>query len=713
MNLRMTLLAASIAAIPLMATTAASAATPLMAAPLVPSSAQENTALVGKLSAERAARGLDAEHGFAIASQHPGAAGTRITRARHTFKGVPVFGSESVVVTNRAGDIVSESVADRRGGLGVTSRADNGASADNLASANAAAGPDARINVAPVLTAAGDFDVKPTLKGAAAIEAAVKSLPARGEHRVAPTAELIIYPVMKTVRATAAEEKAEADLNALDVVDVIDHYELAYLVRTRMATAEKPLYYDTVVSARDGRVIAQWKALQTVVGTGYSQYNGTVPINTTLSGTTYSMKDATRGTGGTYGAMAITNSNHTSAGGSVYTNTTNTWGDGKQYVSGGSTTNANGQTAAVNAMWGLMNTYDTLKNVLGWYSLDGNNTATYIGVHYQTSLDNAYFDPDCTCMYIGDGGTSFKNLGSIDVIGHEMSHGVTDATSNLTYSGESGGLNESNSDIGGEAVEAYARAGGTGATIPNTGNDWKTGTEVSKNGQPLRWLYKPSLDGTSPNAWSSSLKNLDVHYSSGPNNRMFYFLSQGSNASSSSDYYSAYLIQTPKAMTGIGTDKAYRIWFNANTTKFTSSTNYADARAKTIAAAEELYGCSEARIRRHQRRLGCRRNGGGRQSRHHHPAGQRHRGCWSDRDVFSWRRRRRDALHLQVVSQWCSAQRRHHRGLFADCRCGRQWRHIPCDRHRFVRSRGDGDLRPGHAVGWQRHRHRTCQQRRL
>jgi hypothetical protein len=171
-----------------------------------------------------------------------------------------------------------------------------------------------------------------------------------------------------------------------------------------------------------------------------------------------------------------------------------------------------------------------------------------------------------------------------------MGHGVTAATSNLTYSGESGGLNESASDINGEMVEAYARAGGTGAVIPATGNDWQMGTEISKTGTPLRYLYKPSLDGSSPNAWSSTVKNLDVHYSSGPNNRMYYFLSQGSNATTTSNYYSSYLTQTPKAMTGIGNDKAYRIWFRALTTKFTASTNYADARAKVLLAAQELYG---------------------------------------------------------------------------------------------------------------------------
>jgi Zn-dependent metalloprotease len=104
--------------------------------------------------------------------------------------------------------------------------------------------------------------------------------------------------------------------------------------------------------------------------------------------------------------MAITNANHSSPNnpdpGSIYSNPSNTWGDGLQY-NGGSTTNANGQTAAVNALWGLMNTYDTNKNVLGWQSLDGNNTATYIAAHVGTAYDNAFYDDSCKCMYIGDG----------------------------------------------------------------------------------------------------------------------------------------------------------------------------------------------------------------------------------------------------------------------------------------------------------------------
>ncbi|MES2018312.1 MAG: M4 family metallopeptidase [Pseudomonadota bacterium] len=550
MNLQKTLLAAAIAALPLLVSQPVMAGQ-LMSGPVAKSS-QSSANVINALMGQRGRNGLGNEHGFAMAVQHAGVDGTMVSRVNHTFKGVRVYGSESVVVTGARGDIISESIADRRSGLRGNS-----------------------------------MNVTPAVSSSKAIGHAVASI-AKGTDIDPPKAELMLYPVMKEVRLASAGNKADSELNAMDLDQVVDHYELAYLVSTRKANGNQPIYHDTLVNAQTGAIMDQWSMLQTVAGTGNSQYNGSVPLNTTLNGSTYSMIDASRGTGGTYGAMAITNANHGTTAGAVYTNTSNTWGDGQQYIAGGSTTNANGQTAAVNAMWGLMNTYDMFKNVLGWQSLNGQNTATYIAAHVNTAYDNAYYTDTCKCMYIGDG-SSFLSLGSIDVIGHEMSHGITAATSNLAYRAESGGLNESNSDIGGEMVEAYARAGGTGTTIPG-GNDWMMGKEISKTGTPLRYMYKPSLDGSSPNAWSKSLTRLDVHYSSGPNNRMFYFLSQGSNASSTSPYYSSYLNKAPLAMTGIGNDKAFRIWFKALSTKFTSTTNYADARTKVLAAAQELYG---------------------------------------------------------------------------------------------------------------------------
>ena len=530
--------------------------------------ATQQSQLVAKLVARRTALGLDADHGLRVAQQHPGAQGTTIVRLDHTYKGVRVFGSESVVVTDANGAIISESVADRRSGLG-------------RGKANLLGG------------ATRAFDVSPGISEQEAIETAARRI-AQQRSIVAPTqAELIVYPLMQSERTREAAKKREEDLNAYDLKEVVSGYELAYLVQSRFVVAGRPVYRDAIVSARDGRIIAEWDALQTAEGVGLSQYNGKVPLSTTQDGKQYRMIDPGRAKGGAYGGLAVTNADHGTAAGEVYASEENTWGDGKQYIEGGSTTNANGQTAAVNAMWGMANAYDALKNTLGWHSMDGKDSATYINVHVNTAYDNAYYDDSCKCMSIGDG-SSFFNLGSVDVVGHEMSHGVTAATSRLLYFGESGGLNESSSDIVGEVVEAYARGGGSGDTVPASQNDWVLGKEISRSGTPLRWMYKPSLDGRSPDAWSAQLRRLDVHYSSGPNNRMFYFLSQGSDASPDSQFYSKYLTAKPAAMAGIGMDKAYRIWFLALTTKLTMVSNYADARKKMVAAAEELYGKGSA-----------------------------------------------------------------------------------------------------------------------
>jgi hypothetical protein len=223
-------------------------------------------------------------------------------------------------------------------------------------------------------------------------------------------------------------------------------------------------------------------------------------------------------------------------------------------------------------------------------------------MHYSSSYDNAFWQDCCFCMTYGDGdpaGGGSVGEADLDTAGHEMTHGVCATTANLVYSGESGGLNESNSDIFGTAVEFYVLGGGgTGATVPDaagTGSITANYTMFENSwghpGTALRYMYKPSKDGSSRDAWSSTLGSIDVHFSSGPNNRMFYFLARGSSNVSSSDFYSSYL---PGGMTGIGNDKAARIWYRTLTTKLTSSSNYAAARTGAIAAAKELYGAGSA-----------------------------------------------------------------------------------------------------------------------
>jgi Zn-dependent metalloprotease len=240
----------------------------------------------------------------------------------------------------------------------------------------------------------------------------------------------------------------------------------------------------------------------------------------------------------------------------------------------------------VDAAFGVAATWDMYGKVLGRNGIDNTGKATYLRVHYSNSYDNAFWSDSCFCMTFGDG-SSFQTLTSIDVAGHEMSHGVCATTAKLTYSGESGGLNEANSDIMGTMVEFYGQGGGLAAgstTIPATGGNFDIGEqlETAAYNHPLRYMYKPSLDGSSPDFWKSTLGSLDVHYSSGVGNHFFYLLSQGTGPKTNTYNNSTF--------NGIGNDKAARIWFRALATYFTSSTNYAGARVATLKAAADLYG---------------------------------------------------------------------------------------------------------------------------
>src|SRR2546422_8139118 len=126
-------------------------------------------------------------------------------------------------------------------------------------------------------------------------------------------------------------------------------------------------------------------------------------------------------------------------------------------------------------------------------------------------------------MTYGDGANNAHPLTSLDVAGHEMTHGVTANTAGLRYSGESGGLNEATSDMFGTSVEWYAN----NSADPG---DYLIGEKIDINGDgsPLRYMDKPSKDGRSADYWYRGVGRLNVHYSSGPANHWCYLLSEGS-----------------------------------------------------------------------------------------------------------------------------------------------------------------------------------------
>ncbi|MER5531566.1 M4 family metallopeptidase [Streptomyces sp. NPDC002677] len=335
-----------------------------------------------------------------------------------------------------------------------------------------------------------------------------------------------------------------------------------------------PNQLHVITDAATGKKLFEYQGIENATGTGKTLYSGTVSLTTSLSGTTYSLTDASRGSHKTY------NLKHgTSGTGTLFTNTTNTWGTG---TASSSTTDV---TAAADAAYGAQETWDFYKATFGRSGIKNNGVGAYSRVHYGSSYVNAFWDDSCFCMTYGDGSSNTHPLTSLDVAGHEMSHGVTSNTAGLNYSGESGGLNEATSDIFGTGVEFYA------ANSSDVG-DYLIGEKININGDgtPLRYMDQPSKDGGSANYWSSSVGNLDVHYSSGVANHFFYLLSEGSGAKTINGVSYNSPTYNGSTVTGIGRDKALQIWYKALTTYFTSTTNYKSARTGTLSAAAALYG---------------------------------------------------------------------------------------------------------------------------
>ena len=473
-----------------------------------------------RLMSLRGDLGLDANHAFQLRNALGDDLGQTHARFQQTYKGLKVWGGEVIAHMDSEGTHLPLTHDLKRG-----------------------------INLGIV----------PSMHSSEALATATTDLSPKGSFTSEPTVELVVFPVEshRVVRGRISREMDE--LNAVDMEREIKGFRLAYHVHTELENgADETRHTDYIIDAHSGAVLKKWDTLHTAdaIGTANTQFSGAVSIHTNLNGASYELKDVFRSMNiSTYDLAHGTGSGT----GTLYTDADNIWGNGLNYTgSTTSTTSATGQTAAVDAHYGIEITFDFYKNLLGRNGIDGAGRATYSRVHYSTSYDNAFWSDTCFCMTYGDG-SSFKSLESPDVAGHEMSHGVCASTANLTYSGESGGLNESNSDIFGNMVELYAKnAFAMPATVANTDGAWLVGEQLSTT--PLRYMYKPSLDGASKDAWSSTLGSLDVHYSSGPNNRMFFFLSQGASATSTSNYYSSYV---PAGFTGIGPEKAAKIWYRA------------------------------------------------------------------------------------------------------------------------------------------------------
>ncbi|WP_329404135.1 M4 family metallopeptidase [Streptomyces melanogenes] len=311
-------------------------------------------------------------------------------------------------------------------------------------------------------------------------------------------------------------------------------------------------------------------AAPTVAGTGQSIYSGKVSIDVTQSGSGYSMQDPSHGNGST------TNLNHATSGtGSVFTSSSGTFGNGST---------SDPASAGADAHYGAAQTYDYFKNIHGRSGIFGDGRGVPSRTHYGNAYVNAFWDG--TQMTYGDGQGNARPLVELDVAGHEMSHGVSGALTGWDETGETGGMNEGTSDIFGTMVEFYANN-------PVDKPDYTMGELININGdnKPLRYMYNPSLDGRSPNCWDSGNGGLDPHFSMGPLNHWFFLAAVGSGDHG----YGNSPTCNNSTVTGLGNDKAAKIWYKALASYANSREDYHQARIDSLKAAADLYGahCTE------------------------------------------------------------------------------------------------------------------------
>ncbi|WP_018617029.1 M4 family metallopeptidase [Segetibacter koreensis] len=319
------------------------------------------------------------------------------------------------------------------------------------------------------------------------------------------------------------------------------------------------------VDAQSGEILGTNQIIKhsDAKGTAYTGYSGAHTIHSDFTGSAYRLRDYTKGNG------IITL--HANGSHSDYTSSTANF----KY--------SNVDQWALDAHYGVVSTYNFYKNNFNRNSIDNAGYLLISWVNDPNNPDNAYWDG--SEMDYGNLSSNGKGVVGIDVIGHELTHGVTERTSGLTYSGEPGAMNESMSDIMGKSVQFY--------TKPND-SSWILSNDMSWE---IRDFSNPNADGQ-PDTYkgtywvTGSSDNYGVHTNSGVGNFMFYLLVKG--GSGTNDIGKKY------SVSGIGLAKADKIIYRTNTTYLTSMSQYADWRIACIQAAKDLYGDTSNEVKQVQ-----------------------------------------------------------------------------------------------------------------
>jgi Zn-dependent metalloprotease len=335
----------------------------------------------------------------------------------------------------------------------------------------------------------------------------------------------------------------------------------------------KPLSHHFVyIDAGDGAELGRLNLIMhsDVTGSGTTMYRGTKNFTTDSLGVNNYRLRASSG-----GGIHTVDMNTGTSGYVDFTDSDNNW-----------TTSTNQDLAANDVHWGVLQTYNYFYNEHSRSSYDDDNALIRSRVHYDSDYNNAFWDG--TQLTFGDGdGTYLNPLVSIDVVGHEFTHGVVQHSAGLIYSYESGALNESFADIFGVCIDFYADSANA---------NYKIGEEffVNQTNSPaLRSMADPNLYGDpdtyqGTNWATGSADNGGVHTNSGVQNYWFYLLTMGgSGMNDNSDSYN---------ITGIGIDKAAEIAYRNLTVYLNSSSNYNAARNGAIQSAIDLFGNCSAEV---------------------------------------------------------------------------------------------------------------------
>ena len=201
-----------------------------------------------------------------------------------------------------------------------------------------------------------------------------------------------------------------------------------------------------------------------------------------------------------------------------------------------------------------------------WFNLDmlvkkGKPMQVTMIAHDPDEGQNAYYLNGT--MVFGDGDNESYPVTAPSIVAHEMSHGFTEQHSNLVYDEQSGGLNESFSDMADKAIEYYVKGN----------NNWEIDPEVLKEGGSLlRWMDQPTKDcGKKKPGHDCSIDNMkdynatvNVHFSSGIFNKAFTLIAGKWN-----------------------TKKAFEVMTKANTDYWTSNTSFSAAACGVISATQD------------------------------------------------------------------------------------------------------------------------------